>query len=125
MLKILMKALMVVSSNRTFPFSKSGNDSRQCRFDIQILTKLFKHRLHVLVILVASRRVLEHGLGDSGVGCHDTLVEIALTLLESVEAGCWRSTPEPAPSVTTSRWHLYIFLVGHPSAVLVAWLRSP
>jgi len=75
--------------------------------------------------LVASRRVLEHGLGDSGVGCHDTLIEIARTLLERVEEGYWRSAPEPAPTVMTSSWHLYIFLVGHPLAVLVAWLRSP
>jgi len=66
---------MVVSPNRALPFSKSENDSRQCRFDIQILTKLFKHRLHVLVLLVASRRVLEHGLSGSGVGCHDTFVK--------------------------------------------------
>ena len=46
---------MVVSPNRALPFSKSENDSRQCCFDIQILTKLFKHQLHVLVLLVASR----------------------------------------------------------------------
>ena len=66
---------MVVSPNRALPFSKSDNDSRQCRFDIQILTKLFKHRLYVLVLLVASRRVLEHGLSGSGVGCHGTFVK--------------------------------------------------
>ena len=59
---------MVVSPNRALPFSKSENDSRQCRFDIQILTKLFKHQLHVLVLLVVSRRVLEYGLSGSGLG---------------------------------------------------------
>ena len=66
---------MVVSPNRALSFSKSENDSRQCSFDIQILTKLFKHLLHVLVLLVASRRVLEHGLSGSGVVCHDTFVK--------------------------------------------------
>ena len=66
---------MVVSPNRALPFSKSENDSRQCCFDIQILTKLFKHQLHVLVLLVASRRVLEHGLSGSGVGCHVTFIK--------------------------------------------------
>ena len=106
-----------------FLFSLSRN--RQCRFDNQILTKIVRHQLHVIILLVVSRQVLEHGLGDSGVGCHYTLVEIALTSLERVEEGCWRSAPEPAPSVMTSCWHLYIFLVGHPSAVLVAWLCSP
>ena len=66
---------MVVSPNWALPFSKSENDSRQCRFHIQILTKLFKPRLHVLVLLVATRQVLEHGLSGSGVGCHDTFVK--------------------------------------------------
>ena len=70
-----MKAQMVVSPNRALPFSKSENDNRQCRFDIQILTKLCKHRLHVLVLLVAARRVLEHGLSGSGVGCHNTFIK--------------------------------------------------
>ena len=66
---------MVVSPNRAMPFSKSKNDGKQCHFDIQILTKLLKHRLHVLVLLVASRRVLKHGLSGSGVGCHGTFVK--------------------------------------------------
>jgi len=73
---------MVVSPNWALPFSKSKNDSRQCRFDIQILTKLFKHRLHVLVLLVASRRVLEHGIGQSCVGCHVVRSKFAQTFLE-------------------------------------------
>ena len=45
---------------------------------------MFKHYLHVLVLLIASKRVLEHGLGQSCVGCHVALVKIAQTSLKHV-----------------------------------------
>ena len=59
-----------------FDFSKSEKGNRQCRFDIQILTKIVRHQLHVLVLLVVPRCALEHGLSCSGVGCYDTLVNL-------------------------------------------------
>ena len=43
---------------------------------------MFKHWFHVLVLLIASKWVLEHGIGRSCVGCHVALVKIAQTSLE-------------------------------------------
>ena len=67
---------MLSAPIEAFDLSKSEKGSRQCRFDILILTKIVRHQLQVLVLLVVPECALEHGLGGSGVGCYDTLVNL-------------------------------------------------
>ena len=64
--------------------------------------------------------MLEHGIGQSCVGYHVALVEIALTLLERAVDLVSGFSHELAFSATSSCWHLSISLDVHSPALVVA-----